>query len=87
MSEFITLEEIDRAAEAVHKRTSQKPTAALILGSGLGGLADSVQKADVISYEGIPGWPVPTVLGHKGRLVIGTLENTIQWVPATSRPL
>jgi purine-nucleoside phosphorylase len=76
MSEYTTLEEIDRAVESVRKQTSQKPTIAMILGSGLGGLADSVQKADVISYGDIPGWPVPTVLGHKGRLVIGNLENT-----------
>jgi purine-nucleoside phosphorylase len=75
MSEFITLEEIDRAVAAIREQTSQKPSVAMILGSGLGGLADSVQKADVIAYEDIPGWPIPTVLGHKGRLVIGTLEN------------
>jgi purine-nucleoside phosphorylase len=75
MSEFITLEEIDRAVAAIREQTSQKPSVAMILGSGLGGLADSVQKADIVAYEDIPGWPIPTVLGHKGRLVIGTLEN------------
>ena len=46
-----------------------------MLGSGLSQLADSIQDADIISYENIPGWPQSTVVGHSGRLVIGTLEG------------
>jgi purine-nucleoside phosphorylase len=47
----------------------------LILGSGLNSLADSVQNADIIPYSDIPHWPVSTVQGHAGRLVIGDLED------------
>jgi purine-nucleoside phosphorylase len=48
----------------------------LILGSGLGDLADSVKAAEFLEYKEIPGWPVSTIEGHKGRLVIGELEGT-----------
>ena len=47
----------------------------LVLGSGLGGLADEIEDAVVIDYHDIPHFPVSTVPGHKGRLVIGKLEG------------
>jgi purine-nucleoside phosphorylase len=75
MSIFVTLEQIDQAADAIRKRTSYRPRVGLILGSGLNGLADSVQKADFIPYGELPNWPVSTVQGHAGRLVIGELEG------------
>lgn len=49
---------------------------ALILGSGLGGLADLLQDAVYIPYAEIPGFPQSSVAGHKGRLVIGKLHGT-----------
>jgi purine-nucleoside phosphorylase len=75
MSTFVTLEQIDEAADAIRRRTSFRPRVGLILGSGLNGLADSVQKADIIPYGELPNWPVSTVQGHAGRLVIGELEG------------
>lgn len=72
---YITLEQIDQAADAVRKRTSYQPRVALILGSGLNGLADSVQNADIIPFGDLPHMPVSTVHGHAGRLVIGELEG------------
>jgi purine-nucleoside phosphorylase len=75
MTPFITLEQIDQAADAVRKRTSHQPRVGIILGSGLNDLADSVQKADVIPYADLPNWPISTVHGHAGRLVIGELEG------------
>jgi len=75
MSIFVTLEQIDEAADAIRKRTSYRPRVGLILGSGLNSLADSVQKPDVIPYGELPNWPVSTVQGHAGRLVIGELEG------------
>lgn len=75
MSTFVTLEQIDQAADAIRKRSSYRPRVGLILGSGLNGLADSVQKADIIPYGELPNWPVSTVQGHAGRLVIGELEG------------
>lgn len=75
MTTFVTLEHIDQAADAVRQRTSHKPRVGLILGSGLNSLADSVGKPDIIPYNELPHWPVSTVFGHAGRLVIGELEG------------
>jgi purine-nucleoside phosphorylase len=47
----------------------------LVLGSGLGGLADELRNATVIPYDAIPGWPQSTAPGHRGNLVIGELEG------------
>jgi purine-nucleoside phosphorylase len=51
------------------------PPLAFVLGSGLGPLADEVEDAISIPYADIPGFPQPSVAGHKGRLVVGTLEG------------
>ena len=75
MTPYMTLEQIDQAADAVRSRTSHQPRIGIILGSGLNNLADSVQKADIIPYGEITNWPVSTVHGHAGRLVIGELEG------------
>jgi len=75
MKPFVTLEQIDQAADAVRARTSHRPRVGIILGSGLNSLADSVQKADAIPYNDLPNWPLSTVHGHAGRLVIGELEK------------
>jgi purine-nucleoside phosphorylase len=75
MTPYLTLEQIDQAADVVRKRTSHKPRMGIILGSGLNDLADSVQRADVIPYADLPNWPISTVHGHAGRLVIGELER------------
>ncbi|HQU36871.1 MAG TPA: purine-nucleoside phosphorylase [Anaerolineales bacterium] len=75
MNQFVTLEQIDRAVEAVRARTSHRPRIGIVLGSGLNSLADSVQKADSIPFGDLPDWPRSTVHGHAGRLVIGELEG------------
>lgn len=75
MTTYVTLEQIDQAADAIRARTSYKPRVGIILGSGLNDLADSVQKADAIPYSDLPNWPRSTVYGHAGRLVIGELEG------------
>ena len=51
------------------------PHAGLILGSGLAGLADAIEPAAVVSYDDLPGFPRPSVAGHHGRLVLGTLAG------------
>jgi len=76
MKDTFTLQEIDLAAEAVRSRTTYQPRIGLILGSGLGGLADAVQEAEIIPYTDIPHWPISTVIGHAGKLVMGILEGT-----------
>jgi len=73
MSDTITLQEIDAAAACVRGRISIQPQIALILGSGLGPLADEVESPAIIPTNEIPNWPISTVQGHEGRLVIGRL--------------
>lgn len=75
MTTFVTLEQIDQAADTIRKRVSQRPRVGMILGSGLNSLADSVEKAVTIPYKELPNWPVSTVHGHAGQLVIGELEG------------
>jgi purine-nucleoside phosphorylase len=75
MGDFITLSEIDQLADTIRKRTDLQPRIAMILGSGLGSLADSVENAVKIPYQDLPSWPVSTVSGHQGRLVVGQLED------------
>ncbi len=75
MQTFITLAQIDEAAQAVKRRISIQPVVGMILGSGLNGLADSVKNAVYIPYGEIPGFPASTVEGHVGRFVAGELEG------------
>ena len=75
MDEFITLEQIDATTQAIRTRLPEAPRIGMILGSGLGGLADSVQEAVAIPFAELPNWPISTVPGHSGRLVIGKLER------------
>jgi len=75
MEKIFTLEEIDHVAQIVSNRISCKPRVAMILGSGLGSLAESVEEPTVIPYGEIPNWPVSTVWGHEGSLVVGNLEG------------
>ncbi len=75
MEEFITLEQYDQAAEKIRSLAPLRPKVGIILGSGLGSLAEQVQDAVRIPYEEIPFWPVSTVIGHQGRLIIGRLEG------------
>jgi purine-nucleoside phosphorylase len=74
------LEQIDEVVKAIQARTSYRPRVAIILGSGLNGLAESVEKPDMIPFGDLPHFPVSTVLGHAGRLVIGTLEGQTVFV-------
>jgi len=75
MDEFITMKEINQAVDAIRARIDIEPEVGMILGTGLGDLADAVEDAVIIPNHQIPQWPLSTVQGHKGRLVIGTLEG------------
>lgn len=75
MNPFVTITDIDQAAQAITNKIKIAPQVALVLGSGLGGLADEVVDPVVISYADIPNWPVSTIHGHAGRLVIGSLAG------------
>jgi purine-nucleoside phosphorylase len=65
----------ETAAQVIRSITTQPVQVGLVLGSGLGGLADAVENAVSIPYADIPGFPVSTVHGHRGELVIGMLEG------------
>jgi purine-nucleoside phosphorylase len=74
--EYFTRAQFEEAAAAIRAKTRHTPRIGIILGSGLGPLADAVQDADILlPSENIPYWPRSTVEGHIGRLVIGKLEG------------
>ena len=69
-------QEAARAAAAIRNRIgTERPVAGLVLGSGLSGLADRFDDVRRVDYGDIPGFPVPTVVGHPGVLVAGTLAG------------
>ncbi len=75
MERFFTLQDYQAAAAAIQKHTSLRPRCGMILGSGLNALADCVEAPVKIPYPEIPNFPVSTVEGHSGQLVIGKLEG------------
>jgi len=68
-------ERAQQAAAAVLSKTALRPEIALVLGSGLGGFADTLPDADRIPYREIPHYPQPGAEGHAGRLVIGRMDG------------
>ena len=65
---------ISRAAEYIASRTgSEKPLVGIVLGSGLGKLAEQIQDAEIIPYRDIPGFPLSTATGHKGNFICGRI--------------
>jgi len=77
--EFLSIEDIDAATRAVQERTEILPQVGLILGSGLGPLADGAQGVRIDGRD-IPGWPISSVAGHAGRLLLGELEGQTVFV-------
>src|SRR5271169_4989920 len=67
---------MQNAARFVQSKSPLRPEIGIVLGSGLGAFAESLQGAIRIPYSEIPGLPVSTAIGHKGELVIGTLAST-----------
>jgi purine-nucleoside phosphorylase len=67
--------DVPRAVEAIRREHAQPPEVAIILGTGLGGLAKEIAAEAVIGYETIPGFPLSTVESHAGRLLLGTLSG------------
>jgi purine-nucleoside phosphorylase len=67
---------IDALAAAVRARSDLVPKVGIVLGSGLGGLADDLEDAVAIRFADLPGWPAATTPGHLGRLLLGRLGGT-----------
>ena len=80
MTTHFSLNQIDEVVSKLRSRTSLKPRVAVILGSGLNDFAEAVEKPDAVSFGELPYFPVSTVFGHAGRIVIGTLENRTVFV-------
>jgi purine-nucleoside phosphorylase len=67
-------EKIKETVDLIRKKTTLKPDVGIILGTGLGQLAQSIEIESTISYDQIPNFPVSTVESHAGRLIFGTLS-------------
>ena len=66
---------VEKAADFIRKRVDFSPEIAIILGTGLGALADQVEDSVAIEYSRIPFFPRPTMAGHPGQLVLGTIAD------------
>ncbi len=75
MSVDTLFERIEAAAQAVRARVGELPQTAVVLGSGLGDFADALPGGIVIPYSDLPHWPVSSVVGHAGKLVVATLHG------------
>jgi len=69
---------VQQSAEVIRERTGGvSPQVGIVLGSGLGPFADSIENSTTISYEDLPGFPVSGVAGHAGQLVVGSVAGTM----------
>ncbi len=66
---------IDDAVRRIREQAEVEPRVGVVLGSGLGGIADELESRVEIPYGEIPGWPVSTAVGHAGVLVLGSLDG------------
>lgn len=72
-------EKLTETIQYIHNQGVQEVEFGLILGSGLGELAEEIEDKVVIPYANIPHFPVSTVVGHAGQLVYGTLAGKKSW--------
>lgn len=73
----MNFQQIKEASSYINSKLNVKPELGLVLGSGLGVLAEEIENPVIIPYNDIPHFPISTVSGHKGQLVVGTLEGKI----------
>jgi len=78
---------VKEAADFVRARLPRVPEVAVVLGSGLGDFASTLQDAVSLSYEEIPHWPASKVIGHEGRLVAGAVAGKIAGKTAPGRAI
>jgi purine-nucleoside phosphorylase len=74
------MQQLEATAGFIQSKISTKANTAIILGSGLGNLSSVIEADFSIPYSEIPNFPVSTVEGHKGRLILGTLNGKKVWV-------
>ncbi|HET7376567.1 MAG TPA: purine-nucleoside phosphorylase, partial [Anaerolineae bacterium] len=75
MSDYITRAQVDEAVALIRSRTQHQPEIGIVLGSGLGGFVEAMEQPDIIPFSEIPHFPVSSVMGHAGRVLIGRLEG------------
>jgi purine-nucleoside phosphorylase len=73
--ENTSFDQANAAADFIRSRTPLRPQIAIVLGSGLGAFADSLQDSAAIRYAQIPNFPQATAIGHTGQLVLGTVAD------------
>jgi purine-nucleoside phosphorylase len=66
---------VEQAADVIRAHWSETPGCGIVLGSGLGGLAEQIERDAVVPYSSIPNFPIPRVAGHAGELVLGRLDG------------
>ena len=66
---------LDALEAAVRERTDLEPRLGIVLGSGLGSLAEAMEQVTAIPFDDLPGWPAASAPGHAGRLLLGRLEG------------
>jgi purine-nucleoside phosphorylase len=66
-------DQVKEAADAIRSRVPEVPHVGIVLGSGLGDFANSLGDAVVMPYDQLPHWPAARVIGHEGKLVVGTV--------------
>jgi purine-nucleoside phosphorylase len=74
------MQQLEATAGFIQSKINAKANTAIILGSGLGNLSSVIETEFSIPYSEIPNFPVSTVEGHKGRLILGTLNGRKVWV-------
>jgi purine-nucleoside phosphorylase len=74
------MQQLEATAGFIQSKISARSNTAIILGSGLGNLSSVIEAEFSIPYSAIPNFPVSTVEGHKGRLILGTLNGKKVWV-------
>jgi purine-nucleoside phosphorylase len=72
--------QLQETAQFIQSKIAAKADTAIILGSGLGNLSTKIETEFEIPYSSIPNFPISTVEGHKGRLILGTLNGQKVWV-------
>jgi purine-nucleoside phosphorylase len=75
MSTMNYFDQVKEAADTIRSRVPEVPEIAIILGSGLGDFANSLGDAVAMPYAGLPHWPASRVIGHAGKLVVGTAKG------------
>jgi purine-nucleoside phosphorylase len=74
---MIYYDQVKEAADAVRSRIRDLPQIAVVLGSGLGDFAGTLDNAVAIDYQRLPHWPASRIIGHEGRLVVGTKRGKL----------